>query len=122
MKVNVEKLLSWKTAKIAAATVVLATTVPFYIYYKTTQNTFEATISYQKPGNGTDAKNIVGLSDDPYNWGEVRNDDEPLILKFSSGRLAGRLSPGKKCQITTYGLRSGFFSWRPNVIAVGECK
>lgn len=110
-----------KTLVISAVVVMVGLPVAVFVpYYNMTQNTFEATISYQKPSKDGQY-NLVGLADDPFDWGEIRNDDEALILKWDSGRLGGKLIPGKKCTMTTYGWRFGLMSLRPNLIEVGKC-
>jgi hypothetical protein len=47
--------------------------------------------------------------------------DNWFILKRNSGVLSGKLISGAHCNITTYGWRNTWFSWKPNLIRIEKC-
>ena len=88
-------------------------------YYNLTQNTFDATIN--QVNRSSEGGTEVLLAEDPYEWGVIRNVDNPFILKFNSGVMSGKLFSGAKCNLTTYGWRNTWFSWKPNLIRINSC-
>ena len=88
-------------------------------FYLTTQETFEATINQvnRSSSGGTE----VLLAEDPFEWGVIRNEDNPYILKMNSGVLSGKLISGAKCTLTTYGWRNTWLSWKPNLLRIEKC-
>ena len=91
-----------------------------FVYYKTTQETFDVVINQvnRSSSEGTE----VLLAEDPYEWGVIRNVDNWFILKRNSGVLSGKLISGAHCNITTYGWRNTWFSWKPNLISINYCE
>jgi hypothetical protein len=89
------------------------------VYYKTTQETLDVVINQvnRSSSEGTE----VLLAEDPYEWGVIRNVDNWFILKRNSGVLSGKLISGAHCNITTYGWRNTWFSWKPNLIRIEKC-
>ncbi len=89
------------------------------VYYKTTQETFEATINQvnRSSSGGTE----ILLAEDPFDWGVIQNEDNLFIMKMNSGVLSGKLVSGYKCTLTTYGWRNTWFSWKPNLIRIEKC-
>ena len=90
------------------------------VYYKTTQQTLDVVINQvnRSSSEGTE----VLLAEDPYEWGVIRNVDNWFILKRNSGVLSGKLISGAHCNITTYGWRNTWFSWKPNLISINYCE
>lgn len=88
-------------------------------FYLTTQETFDATINQvnRSSSGGTE----VLLAEDPFDWGVIRNEDNLFIFKMNSGVLSGKLISGAKCTLTTYGWRSVWLSWKPNLIRIEKC-
>lgn len=89
------------------------------VYYKTTQETLDVVIN--QVNRSSDGGTEVLLADDPYEWGVIRNEDNWFILKRNSGVLSGKLFSGAHCNITTYGWRNTWFSWKPNLITINHC-
>jgi hypothetical protein len=110
-----------KTIVIAAvAGLFMLPLVGSIVYYENTQQTIDVVINQvnRTSENGTE----VLLAKDPYDWGVIENNDNWLILKRNSGVLSGKLFSGAHCNITTYGWRNTWFSWKPNLISVNSCE
>lgn len=54
--------------------------------------------------------------------GTFQNEDDLFMLKFNSADIRGKIQVGKKYEITTTGMRSGFMSWFPNIVHVNQGK
>lgn len=89
------------------------------VYYNTTQETLDVVIN--QINRSSDGGTEVLLAEDPFDWGVIRNEDNWFILKRNSGVLSGKLFSGAHCNITTYGWRNTWFSWKPNLIKINHC-
>lgn len=89
------------------------------VYYKATQETLDVVIN--QVNRSSDGGTEVLLAEDPFDWGSIRNVDNWYILKRNSGVMSGKLFSGAHCNITTYGWRNTWFSWKPNLIRINSC-
>jgi hypothetical protein len=91
---------------------------PTWVFYATTKQDVDVVVNrVDKTSSGS----YVYLSQDPFEWGMIKNDDNWWILKRNSGVLMGKLIEGAKCNLSVYGWRITWFSWAPNLLSVNSC-
>lgn len=110
---------NWKLYLVGVAFIATAVGVN-YGYTAVTEEKVVTTVSRtdrecKTEGNQTNCRYVVYTPEEVF-----ENVDSWWYLKFNSSDFNNKLVPGKKYELTVYGLRVPFFSWYRNVVDYTE--